>query len=169
MGVSSDMTVHPLTHMLTSGVRPKAPRAFHHLMGFGYGAVMSAQPAESSVPARKYPAKNLDAIVLVLESPEVDEEVRTRFQTAFAKAWVVARDSLTIQPLLDLVEGWFPEAVLWSDPADARAYNTKIDRYMREGIPKENRVSAEEVLQSLEAKHGKGAMGSAWDRLAGRV
>lgn len=138
-------------------------------MIFGYGAGMSAQPAESSVPARKYPAKNLDAITHVLDSPEVDEDVRNRFLAAYAKAWAAASKGLDIQPLLDLVEGWFPEAVLWSDPADARAYNAKIDRYMREGIPPENRISTEDVLQSLEAKWGKGAMGPVWDRLAGRA
>lgn len=169
MGVSSDMAVHPPMHTLTSGVRPKAPRAYHHLMVFGYGAGMSAQPAESPVPARKYPAKNLDAIVLVLESPEVDEAVRARFQAAFAKAWVAARDGLTIQPLLDLVEAWFPEAVSWSNPAEHRAFLAKIEGYRINGIPPEKRISTEEVLQSLEAKWGKGAMGPAWDKLAGRA
>lgn len=130
---------------------------------------MTAQPAEQPTPARKYPAKNLDAIALVLDNPDVDERVRKQFQAAFAKAWVAARDGLTVQPLLDLVDSWFPAAVLWSDPKDARAYNAKIDGYVRNGIPPENRVSTEQVLQALEAKHGKGAMGPAWDRLAGRA
>lgn len=132
-------------------------------MVFGYGAAMSAQPAESSVPARRYPAKNLDAIVLVLENPEVDKDVRARFQAAFAKAWAAARDGSTIQPLLDLVEGWFPEAVLWSDPVDARAYNAKIDRYVRlGGIPPEERADPNDVLAVFEAK---GVSGPALDKL----
>jgi hypothetical protein len=163
------MAVHSSERMLTCDARPNVPRPYRHLTVFGYGALMSAQPAESSVPARKYPAKNLDAIVLTLDNPDVEEGIRTQFQAAFAKAWVAARDGLTIQPLLDLVESWFPAAVLWSDPAGARAYNAKIDDYVRNGVPPENRVSTESVLQVLEAKHGKGAMGPIWDRLAGRA
>lgn len=148
------MVIHSLTRPLTCDVRPKALRAYHELMEFGYGAGMSAQPAESSAPARKYPAKNLDAITHVLDSPEVDEDVRNRFLAAYKKAWAAARDNLDVQPLLDLVEGWFHEAVLWSDPVDARAYNAKIDRYVREGVPKENRISTDEVWAAWEAGHG---------------
>lgn len=135
----------------------------------GYFGVVTAQPADPPAPARKYPAKNLDAISHVLDSPDVDDDVRARFRRAYAKAWAAARDGLTVQPLFDLVEGWFPEAVLWSDPDDARAYNAKIESYIRDGIPPERRVNAEEVLQALEAKHGKGAMGPVWDKLAGRA
>lgn len=115
---------------------------------------MTAQRAEQPAPARKYPAKNLDAISHVLDSPEIDGDVRARFLAAYAKAWAAARDDLTVQPLLDLVEGWFPEAVLWSDPADARAYNAKIDDYVRNGIPEKNRVSTDEVWAAWEAAHG---------------
>lgn len=163
MALRSVMTVHPPTHMLTCGVRPKVTRPYHQLPVFGYGAGMSAQPAESSVPARKCPAKNLDAISHVLDSPEVDEDVRARFRTAYAKAWTAAKNGLAIQPLLDLVEGWFPEAVLWSDPADARAYNAKIDRYVRlGGIPPEERADPDEVLAIFEAK---GVSGPVLDKL----
>jgi len=130
---------------------------------------VTAQPSDPATSARKYPAKNLDAISHVLDSPEVDAKVRQQFLAAYAKAWAAARDGLTVQPLLDLVESWFPAAVLWSDPDDARAYNAKIDRYIREGVPPENRVSTEQVLQKLETKHGKGAMGPVWDRLTGRA
>ena len=163
MSPSTSTVIHPLTYTLTCGARPKVPRAYRQVTVFGSVQHMSAQPAESPVPARKYPAKNLDAIVLVLESPEVDADVRTRFQTAFAKAWAAARDGLTVQPLLDLVEGWFHEAVLWSDPDDARAYNAKIDRYVRlGGIPPEERADPDEVLAILAAK---GASKPALDKL----
>lgn len=123
---------------------------------------MTAQPAEPAMPARKYPAKNLDAISHVLDSPEVDDDVRQRFLAAYAKAWSAASKGLDIQPLLDLVEGWFPEAVLWSDPADARAYNAKIDRYVREGIPPENKADPDKLHAQLVAKHGPNP---AWDKL----
>lgn len=118
---------------------------------------MTAQPAEPAAPARKYPAKNLDAIARVLSGADVNEDVRVRWQKAFAKAWAAARDGLTVQPLFDLVEGWFPEAVLWSDPDDARAYNAKIESYIRDGIPPENRADPDEVLTILAAKGASAA------------
>ena len=154
------MTVRPLTHPLTCGVRPKVTRAYHELPVSGYGAGMSAQPAESSVPASNRPAKNLDAISHVLDSDEVDTDVRQRFQVAFAKAWATARDGLTVQPLLDLVEIWHPDAVLWSDPESVGV--------LRNGIPPESRGNALRAVAELRAKHGPSPAFDKLESLAAR-
>jgi len=121
---------------------------------------MSAQPAESSAPASNRPAKNLDAISHVLDSDDVDADVRQRFQSAFATAWAAARDGLTVQPLLDLVEVWHPDAVLWSDPESVRV--------LRYGIPPESRGNALRAVAELRAKHGPSPAFDKLESLAAR-
>lgn len=130
---------------------------------------MTVQPAHAPAPKRQYPAKNLDAITPVFNDPRVDQKVRDEFRLAYANAWTTAKAEASIEPLLHLVERWWPDAVLWSDPDNARVYLERIEGYLANGIPpEEKRYSSAEVLEMLEAKHGPGSMGPAWDRLAGR-
>ena len=161
------MTVHPLTHALTSGVRPKVPRAYPHLITFGYGAGMSLQPADSHVPARKTPAKTLDDVVRVMTG-DVDADFRQQFQDALKKAWATARAESSLEPLTRLVENWWPIARRWSDPVEARAYYAELDRVVREGVPEKDRGNALRAVAELRAKHGAHPAFDKLERLAAR-
>lgn len=145
--------IHPPTCTLTSGVRQKVLRAYPHPIGFGYGAGMSVQPADSSAPARKTPAKTLDDVVRVMTG-DVDADFKQQFQDALKKAWATARAECSLEPLTRLVENWHPYAVQWADPTAARTYYAELERVVRNGVPPESRGNALRAVEQLRAKHG---------------
>lgn len=114
---------------------------------------MSAQPAESHVPARKAPAKTLDDIVRVMTG-DVDADFKQQFQDALKKAWAAARAECSLEPLTRLVENWWPIANRWSDPAGARRYYADLDDVVCNGVPAESRGNALRAVEELRAKHG---------------
>lgn len=128
---------------------------------------MSAQPAESPAPARKYPAKTLDDIVRVMTG-DVDADFKRQFQDALKKAWATARAESSLEPLNRLVENWHPYATQWADPAAARAYYAELDRVVRDGIPPEARGNALRTVAQLRAKHGQHPAFDKLEHLAAR-
>src|SRR5689334_18708851 len=95
---------------------------------------MSAQHAERPTAAQHvWPAKTLPSIVGVLTG-DVDAAVRNEFCSAMDCAWTAARLGDTLQPLLDLVEAWWPQAVFWSEPQDARRILADAEDIQRNGL-----------------------------------
>jgi hypothetical protein len=128
---------------------------------------MSAQPIHSAVVMPR-PARTPAAIRAVLVNADETGLVE-RFDAALDRAYTEAREADSIEPLNKMLKWWWAESTSWCDPAEHRAFLAKIEDYRVNGIPAEKRIGTEEVLQALEAKHGKGAMGPVWDRLAGRT
>lgn len=128
---------------------------------------MSAQPIHSP-KVMPVPAATPAAIRAVLENADEPGLVE-RFNVALDRAAGAAKESDSLEPLNEMLKHWRLEAAQWCDPAKHRALLAKMDDYARNGIPADQRISTEQVLQALEAKHGKGSMGPAWDRLAGRA
>lgn len=128
---------------------------------------MTADPihAPQVMPVPAATPKAIRAVLVNAGEPGLLERFEDALETAIAES----RDSDSIEPLNAMLRYWRAEAAGWCDPAKHRAFLAKIEGYRVNGIPPEKRVSTEEVLQVLEAKHGKGAMGPVWDRLAGRV
>lgn len=128
---------------------------------------MSAQPIHSP-KVMPVPAATPDAIRAVLINAD-EPEMLEWFTRALDAAIAESRQSSSVEPLNAMLREWRTRASEWCDPVKQRAFLAKIEGYRVNGIPPEKRISTEEVLQALEAKHGKGAMGPAWDRLAGRA
>lgn len=132
-----------------------------------YVGVMSAQPIHSP-KVMPVPAATPDAIRAVLVNAG-EPGLLEQFNEALYRAVTDARESSSVEPLNEMLKYWRLVAAEWCDPAKQRAFLAKMDDYAKNGIPADQRVSTEQVLQALEAKHGKGAMGPVWDRLAGRA
>ncbi len=128
---------------------------------------MTADPIHTPqvMPVPAATPKAIRAVLLNAGEPGLLE----RFDNALDAAVAEARETDSIEPLNTMLRYWRAEAAGWRDPVEHRAFLARIEGYRVNGIPQEKRISTEEVLQALEAKHGKGAMGPAWDKLAGRV
>lgn len=133
----------------------------------GYVGRVTAQPAESPTPARKYPAKTLDDVVRVMTG-DVDDDFKQQFQDALGKAWAAARAGSSLEPLTNLVENWWPIARRWSDPAGARSYYAELDKVVREGVPVESRGNGLRAVGELRAKHGSHPAFDKMEELAAR-
>lgn len=128
---------------------------------------MSAQPIHSP-KVMPVPAATPDAIRAVLINAD-EPEMLEWFTKALDAAIAESRESSSVEPLNAMLREWRTRASEWCDPAKQRAFLAKIEDYGKNGIPADQRISTEQVLQSLEAKWGKGAMGPVWDKLAGRA
>jgi hypothetical protein len=128
---------------------------------------MSAQPIHAP-KVMPVPAATPDAIRAILVNAD-EPELLEWFTKALDAAIAESREAASVEPLNAMLREWRTRASEWCDPARQRAFLARIEGYRVNGIPPEKRVSTEQVLQALEAKHGKGAMGPVWDRLAGRA
>jgi len=128
---------------------------------------MSAQPIHAP-KVMPVPAATPDAIRAVLVNAD-EPELLEWFTKALDRAVAEARESNSVEPLNAMLREWRTRASEWCDPAKQKAFVAQMEDWRVNGVPAEHRVSTEEVLQALEAKHGKGAMGPAWDKLAGRI
>lgn len=114
---------------------------------------MTAQSIEQPTASSRWPAKTLDALVRVFAG-DVDAEVRDEFLAAVEAAGAAAKAASSFEPLATLVEAWWPQAVFWSEPVGARETLARMERYRREGLPK-NLVTREQAIAGWEAKHGR--------------
>jgi hypothetical protein len=128
---------------------------------------MSAQPIHSPkvMPVPAATPKAIRAVLVNADEPKLLEWFENALEAAIAES----RDTDSVEPLNEMLREWRTRASEWCDPVKQRAFLAKIDDYAKNGIPADQRISTEQVLQALEAKHGKGAMGPVWDRLAGRA
>lgn len=114
---------------------------------------MTAQHAEQPVrPA--YPEKTLADVVRVLAG-DVDDDVRAEFQQALAAAGAAAKGCNCFDPLTELVEAWWPQAVFWTDPVNARRILADADDILRNGLGDRKRYTQEQVIASWEAHNGR--------------
>jgi len=129
---------------------------------------MSAQPIHAP-KVMPVPAATPDAIRAVLVNAD-EPELLEWFTRALDAAIAEARESSSVEPLNLMLREWRTRASEWCDPVKQKAFVAQMKEWAANGgIPADRQVSTEQVLQSLEAKWGKGAMGPAWDKLAGRA
>lgn len=128
---------------------------------------MSAQPIHSPkvMPVPAATPAEIRAVLVNADEPELLEWFTKELDRAVAEA----KESNSLEPLTEVLKYWRLRASQWCDPAKQKAFMAKVEDWRVNGIPEDQRVSTEEVLQALEAKWGKGAMGPAWDKLAGRT
>jgi hypothetical protein len=114
---------------------------------------MAEQHADRSL---RPPARSLDAVVAAITA-HATADVVAEFETALGAAWQRATSTSTIRPLLDLVDGWWPEAAAWAtDPGGTRRINAEIERTRASGaLPDGNRVSRDEAIARWERANGR--------------
>jgi hypothetical protein len=92
------------------------------------------------------PTRTLDAVCVAIEH-NATADVTADFEAALGRAWRRATDTANLQPLHDLVEGWWPTAASWAtDPEGTRRVNAGIEWVMRdEPPPPEWRLARDEI------------------------
>lgn len=121
----------------------------------GYREAMTAQTVHTTTCQPKLPAKTLGDTDRVIRANAPDDVVAA-FQAALDAAWSAARRQDALQPMLDFVDRWWPDAVFWSDPEEARRIIALAADAAAHGRPAgQKRVTREDVITRWEAKHGE--------------
>jgi len=113
-----------------------------------YRAGMTVQPAHAPSSAPKWPAKTLGDVDRTIRTCAT-EDVVAEFQAALDKAWAAAREQNALQPLLNLVEGWWPQAVFWSEPGKACDVMARVEDVLANGLPADRKRFGPAELEAL--------------------
>lgn len=107
---------------------------------------MTTREGQDALLWPRPPARTLDGVCLAVEH-HATADVRADFEAALGRAWLRATDTASLQPLHELVEGWWPTAASWAtDPAGTRRVNEGIEWVMRdEPPPPEWRMARAEI------------------------
>lgn len=90
------------------------------------------------------PACTPAAIRAVLAA-NADPEVLARYDRELDGAFEQARDDEDLTALLRAVRRWWFEADAWRDPAGRREFRARVDRYVADGPPPQERTPWEEI------------------------
>lgn len=127
---------------------------------------MTAQPIEQpSKPV--WPAKTLGDITRVITA-NATVDVVAEFTAALDAAWAGAKTKDSLEPLRNLIEGWWPQAVFWVDREAALRTMARVEDFVANGVPPEARGNALDTVAKLRAKHGQHPTWDALERLAAR-
>lgn len=107
---------------------------------------MTTRDSDGAPIRPRPPARTLDAVCAAVEH-YATADVKADFEAALGRAWLRATDTASLQPLQDLVDGWWPTAAAWStDPAGTLRVNAGIEWVMRdEPPPPEWRLTRAEI------------------------
>lgn len=109
---------------------------------------MTVQPAHAPNLMPQWPAKTLGDVDRTIRA-NAPEGVVAEFQAALDKAWTAAREQDALQPLLGLVEGWWPQAVFWCEPGKAREVMARVEDVLANGLPADRRKFGPDELEAL--------------------
>lgn len=117
---------------------------------------MTAQPLEQPAVRAPWPAKSLGDVTRVITS-NASDDVRADFTAALESAWAQAKSEDSLQPLLNLVEVWWPQAVFWSEPEKARRVLAEVADIQANGLGDRPRrpFDREQFIAKWEERHGQ--------------
>ena len=118
---------------------------------------MTAQPLEQPAAHAPWPAKTLDGITETILGNATDDVV-VDFTCAVGEALACARaanPTQRLQPLHDLVEAWWPQAVFWTDPVRARQILADVADIQKNCLGDRPRYTQEQAMAAWEAHNGR--------------
>lgn len=109
---------------------------------------MTAQTVHAPDSKPQWPAKTLGDVDRVIRK-NATADVVADFEAALDRAWTAAKTQSAIQPMLDLVEGWWPQAVFWCEPEKAREVMARVEDVLANGLPPDRERRGKEWLADL--------------------